>query len=134
MPACGKAHDAYLFGIDVPFGGAVAHGFDGLLRILQRTDFFVGHGGIVGDAVFENEGGDALFYKFLRFIGAFVFGGENAVAAAGADDDCGAGGELFGRQINGERGAAYFTDDENTVVGGGFFVFGENAVGNTVFV
>ena len=134
MPAGGEAHDADLFGIDIPFGGALADGFDGLLGILQRSDFAVRHGGIVGDAVFEDKSGNALLYKFLRFIGAFVFGGEDAVAAAGADDDGSAGGELFRWQVYGERGSADFADDEDAVVVGGFFVVGEDAVGDAVFV
>lgn len=54
MCSCGKAEDADLMGIDVPFGGMLADEAECALGILQGGGGFGKRAGI-GDAVFDED-------------------------------------------------------------------------------
>jgi len=104
--AGGEAHDTDVGGIDVPFGGVGAGETHGLLGVLEVR----GVGGIVagvawrlGNAVFDEDAGDADGVEPVAGVGAFAVGYEDAIAAAGKDEDRGAGVLAVGR-IDGERG------------------------------
>ena len=91
MRSGGKAEDADAIGIDVPLGGVRADDAEGALRVLQGGGRFrIGAG--VGHAVFHQDAGDADGVEPVADFGAFEIDGEDVVAAAGEDDDCGAGG------------------------------------------
>ena len=77
--------------IDVPFGGVRADETDGALCVLESGRGFRIRAG-VGDAIFENDAGDAAVGEPVADFRAFKVHGENVIAAAGEDDDCGAGG------------------------------------------
>jgi hypothetical protein len=67
-------------------------------------------GTIAGDAVVDDEAGDAFATEEFGDRFAFVFVGEDAVAAAGEDGECVAGGVFWvGREYL-HGGAAGFRD------------------------
>ena len=91
MGSGGETEDADAIGIDVPFGGVRADEADGALRVLESGGgFWIGAG--VGDAIFEDDACDAAVGEPIANFRAFKVHGENVIAAAGEDDDCGAGG------------------------------------------
>ncbi|MEI9898717.1 MAG: hypothetical protein WDN28_33890 [Chthoniobacter sp.] len=88
MAARGEAEDADARGIEVPFLRPGAHEAEGALDILQRRDVFL-QAGTLGHAILEEHAGDAEGIEPLADFGALEIQGEDAVAAAGADDDGG---------------------------------------------
>ena len=97
MTAGGETHGPDAVAGDVPFGGALADESDRPLDILERAVLVAGH------AVFEDDAGDAERVEPSSDFGAFFVVGEDAVAAARADDD--GGGRLGGvrGRVDGER-------------------------------
>ena len=100
MSTGGEAEDADAVGVDVPLGGVRAGDAHGLLRVFEVGGVF----GVVlgeGDAVLHQHAGDADGVEPGADFGAFEIVGEDAVASAGKDDDCGAG--VRGRWWAGRR-------------------------------
>jgi hypothetical protein len=87
MAACGKSHHADAVRIDAEFLGAGTHQANGALGIAEFDGMVV----LGSEAVLEDERGDAEGVQPVGFLAAFVIGGEPSVAAAGSDDDRGAG-------------------------------------------
>ena len=81
---------------DVPFGGAATDDPDGALDVL------IGAVLVPGDAVLEDDPGDAEGIEPSRDFGAFLVVGEDAVTAARADDDRWGGLLGVGRHVDGE--------------------------------
>ncbi len=120
----GKAEDADAVGIEVPIGGAGANDAHGALGVLQSGGGF-GIGAGIGDAIFDEDAGDADGGEPVADFGAFKIDGEDVIAAAGKDEDGGAGIITFGR-IDGEGGLGDvaeadegFAGDEIVFRGGG---------------
>ena len=90
VPAGREADDADFLRVNLPMFRICAHGADCLLSIEQR---YVGPPG--RKAVFKDDASDAVGIQPRRDAVAFAFGHQAAVAASGADDDGGAGGEYF---------------------------------------
>ncbi len=84
------------FGIEMPFGGARSNEADGALDVFQFDGVMI----FGAEAVFENEAVDADGVEPLGDGFSFV-GGEMHVGAAGANDECGAGGGT----LRGEEGS-----------------------------
>src|SRR5579872_3125356 len=91
MGSGGKAEDADAIGVDVPIGCVGADEAHGALGVLQSGGGFWIWAGI-GDAIFQNDAGDAFAREPVADFGAFEIDREDVVAAAGEDDDGGAGG------------------------------------------
>ncbi len=141
--AGGEAHDADVGWVDVPVGGVGAGEAHGLLRVFE----IVGVGGIVaglacglGDAIFDEDAGDADGVEPMAGVGAFAVGYDDAVAAAGEDEDRSAG-VLAMRRIDGERGDGDVGEagdamSADEVVGGlggvGFWLGGAGRFGGAV--
>jgi hypothetical protein len=70
----------------------------------------VGAVGFAGEAVFEDEGGDAAGLEPFGEGTAFMAEAEFFVAAAGADDDGGAGGFGGVGEVGGEAGVVDIAD------------------------
>ncbi len=85
MAAGGEADDADFVGVDIPVGGVGADGADGAAEVLEGGGVAVAR----GDAVFEDEGGDAAGREPPGDLMALVGHDDGAVAAAGTDDDGG---------------------------------------------
>ena len=86
--AGGEAHDADVGGVDVPVDGVGAGEAHGLLGVFEVR----GVGGIVagfavglGDAVLDEDAGDADGVEPVAGVEALAVPGEDAVAAAGED-------------------------------------------------
>src|ERR1700685_4039998 len=95
MGSRGEAEDADGMRINVPFGGVGENETDGALRILKsRGRFWIGAG--VGDAIFEDDAGDAAAGQPVADFGAFEIDGEDVVGGGGEDYDRGAGGICCG--------------------------------------
>ena len=87
MASGGEAHDAHAVGFHAPFGGALPHRADGLLRVGERVDLhFVSGLRFVGEAVFEDESRDSDGVQIARDGITLVLDGEQRMAAAGGDD------------------------------------------------
>ena len=115
MRSGGKAKDADAIGIDVPLGGVRADEADGALCVLESGGGFrIGAG--VRDAIFENDAGDAAGGEPVADFGAFEVDGEDVVAAAGKNDDCGAGG-FGGGLIERERGGGDVAETDERFAG-----------------
>lgn len=101
--ASGKTHDADTIRLDVPFGGAAAHDAQGAAGVGHGVVLDgVGAVGFAGEAVLEDEGSDAARLEPLGEGAAFMAEAEFFVAAAGADDDGGAGGFGGVGEVGGE--------------------------------
>lgn len=107
----GEAENAKTVGFHVPFGGAAADEADGTARI--------GHGVILNgvgaalfasEAVFQHKGGDTALLEPLGERVAFVAEAELGMAAAGTDDDGGAGAFFGRRDEGGDRGVVNVAD------------------------
>ena len=93
VAAGAEAEDADAVGLETPLGGVMTDQAHGALGVLQRGGF----GMLVvapWHAVLENDAGDAQSVEVIGDLGAFVFDGQDAVAAAGADQNGGAVGLL----------------------------------------
>src|SRR5262249_46853300 len=77
-----------------------ADGADGALGILEGSGMPVAR----AETVFKDERGDAVLGEPLGDLLAFVAGRQAAVAAAGTDDDGGAGRLACGGKIGGQGG------------------------------
>ncbi len=100
MSACGEADDANPFGVDFPASSLDTNGLERALRVGEgdeRVSF--------GEAVFENDAGDAVLVEPFGDAVAFGSSDEAAISASGADDDGGAV-RLFG-VMDGERGISW---------------------------
>ena len=126
MRSGGEAEHADAIGIDVPLSGVRADKADGALRVLKSGGGFRIRAG-VGDAIFEDDAGDAAGGEPVADFGAFEIHRENVIAAAGENDDCGAGG-FGGRLVEGDsrRGDVAETDEGSA---GDEIVFGCGGVG-----
>ncbi len=135
--AGGEAHDADVGGIDVPVGGVGAGEAHGLLGVFEVR----GVGGIVagvarglGNAVFDQDAGDANGVEPVAGVGAFAVRYENAIAAAGEDENRGSSVFVV-RGIDGERGdgdvgeAGHATAADGVVGGLGGVGFGGGGLG-----
>ncbi len=94
ISAGGEAHNADVGGVDVPVGSVGAGEPHGLLRVFEVR----GIGGIVagfaerlGNAVLDEDAGDADGVEPVAGVESFTVPGENLVASAGEDEDGGAG-------------------------------------------
>jgi len=104
--AGGEAHHADVGGIEMPLGGVGAGEAHGLLGVFEIG----GVGGIVagipcglGYSVFDEDAGDADGVEPVAGVGTFAVGDEDAIAAAGEDEDCGTR-VLAVRRVDGEGG------------------------------
>ena len=88
VAAGGEADDADFVREEVPCGGAGAGEADGALEVHE------GAVAVVGDTVFEDEGGEAVAVEPCGDFRAFLVGDDVFVGTAGADDD-GRGGLLI---------------------------------------
>ena len=102
--AGGEAHDADVGGVDVPVGGMGAGEAHGLLGVFEIG----GVGGIMacvalglGDAVLDQDAGDADGVEPVAGVESFAVPGENAITSAREDEGCGAGVVVV-RRIDGE--------------------------------
>jgi len=123
--AGGEAHDADVGGVDMPFVGVGAGETHGLLGVFEIG----GVGGIVAGvalglrhSVFDEDAGDADGVEPVAGVAAFAVRYEDAVGAAGKDEDGGSGVLAMGR-IDGERGDGYVGEADDAtatdeVVGG----------------
>jgi hypothetical protein len=100
----GEAEDADAVGVDLPFGGVLADQAHGALGVFEGCGGFGHVGAGVGDAVLEQDAGDALGVEPVADLGAFEVDGEDVVAAAGEDDDGCAGVLALGRVEGDGRG------------------------------
>ncbi len=112
--------------IDVPLGGMGADEADGALRVLESGGRFWIWAG-VGDAIFEDDAGDAAGGKPVADFGAFEVDREDVVAAAGEDDDRGAGG-FCGGLVESDRGIGDIAETDERFAGDEI-VFGGGGVG-----
>ncbi len=120
----GEAEYADAIRIDVPFGGVGADEADGALCVLKGGGRFWIWAG-VGHAIFEKDAGDAAGSEPVADFGAFEIHREDVIAAAGENDDGGAGA-LAGRLIQRDRRIQdvaetdeRFAGDEIVFCGGG---------------
>ena len=104
----GEAHDADVRGVDVPVGGVGAgdaHGLLGVFKVGGVGGIVAGFAAGLGDAVFDEDAGDAEGVEPVAGVETFAVPGEHLVAAAGEDEDGGAGvGAVVARGEDGERG------------------------------
>ncbi len=130
--ACGETHDADVGWVDVPLGGVGASEPHGLLSVFKVR----GIGGIVagfadglGDAVFDENAGDAERGEPVAGVVAFAVHGEDLVAAAREDQGRGTGAVAMRREDgecgNGDVGETLGAVAADEVVGG----FGEVGFG-----
>ncbi len=123
--AGGEAHDADVGGIDVPLSGVgagEAHGLLGVFEIRGVGRIVAGVAWGLGNAVLDEDAGDADGVEPVAGVGSFAVGYEDAVAAAGEDEDRGAGVLAVGR-IDGEGGDRHVGEADDAtaadeVVGG----------------
>ena len=95
----GEAEDADAVGIDLPFSGVGADQAYGALRVVEGCGGFGHVGAGVGDAVLEQDAGDAFGVEPVADFSAFEVDGENVVSAAGEDDyGCAGAGGLWARR------------------------------------
>lgn len=90
VTACGEAEDADFLRIEVVGFRVVANGLDGAEGVGEGDGVFelIGRRGLSArEAVAKDEGGDAALVEPAGDVAAFVFGGLDSVATAGADDD-----------------------------------------------
>ena len=107
----GEADDADAVGFDVPFGGAGADDAEGAAGVGHGVVLDgVGAVGFAGEAVFEDESGDAAGLEPFGEGATFMAEAEFFVAAAGADDDGGAGGLGGVGEVEGEAGVVDVAD------------------------
>ena len=106
MPPAEKPMTPMRCGVDVPLGGVSAGEAHGLLGVFEVS----GVGGVVpgfadglGDAVLDEEAGDADGVEPVAGVDAFAVPGEDGVAAAGEDEGGGAG-VVAGGRVDGEGG------------------------------
>ena len=85
VPACRKANDPHLVGVDLPFLGPVTDQSDGPLGILERNE-----GTTLGQTVLENHAGDTMAVEPLSDAMSLGPHDEPSVASARANDGCGA--------------------------------------------
>jgi len=101
--AGGEAEDADFARVDVPVGGVGAGEAHGLLRVFEVG----GVGGVTaffGDAVLDEEAGDADGVEPVADVEAFAVPCEDFVGAAGEDEDGCVGIVAGGRGVDGEGG------------------------------
>ena len=98
MPACGKANDAHLVGIDLPFLGPLTDQSDGLLGILERNE-----GTTLGQTVLEDHSGYAVPVEPLGDAMTLSAHDLHAIASARADYGCRAVG--LGRSMKMDPGS-----------------------------
>ena len=132
LAAGGETHDADAIGVDPPFGGAAAHQAQGPLSILARMYVDrVWRALFAREAVLQGEGSDTYAVEELGGLDALGVEDKFAVSAARADHHRGAGGLLFRRQEDGDRG---IVDVADPVVLGEFrFVAAAFKTGRTVW-
>src|SRR5262249_52511872 len=106
----GKTNDADGGGIHVPFLGAAAHEANRALAIrhalyvpLVRLWSVLRRRVIEPEAIFENEGGDAVIGQPLRDIETLVLVGKIFVSATRTHDDGATGGLFLRGQENHQR-------------------------------
>src|SRR5579859_237935 len=97
----GEAEDADAVRVDVPCGGVFANDAEGALGVLQGSRGF-GIRAAIGDAVLEEDAGDACIGEPIANFGALEIDGEDAVGAAGKNYDGGAG-VFSGGRIESQR-------------------------------
>src|SRR5580658_1280397 len=85
MGSGGEAEDADAAGVDVPLGGVGADDSDGSLGVFQGRGGLGHVGAGVGDAIFDQDAGDAFGVEPVADFGAFQVDGQDVVAAAGED-------------------------------------------------
>ena len=114
-----EAHDADVGGVEVPVGGVGAGEAHGLLGVFEVG----GVGGVVaggavglGNAVLDEDACDADGVEPVAGVGAFAVGDEDVVAAAGEDEDGGAGVVIV-RGIDGEGGDGDVGEADDAVAG-----------------
>jgi len=103
--AGGEADDADFGGVDVPLGGVgagEAHGLLGVFEVGEVCGVVAGVTFWLGNAVFDEDAGDADAVEPVADVGAFSGPGEALVAPAGEDEGGGSVGAVRG--IDGEGG------------------------------
>jgi hypothetical protein len=88
VASCGKPKDSNFVGVNVPFFGMLTDPTEGLLGILEGRQTWIYTGTLIGDAVFQDECGNALIVEGFCYFSAFVVGGGTPIATPGANDDC----------------------------------------------
>lgn len=122
VTSCGEAEDADALGVDVPLGRVSTDDAEGALCILEGgIGFGIGaSAGVLGisagDAVFDEDAGNAGFVEPVADFGAFEIDGQDAVAPAGEDYDCGAGGFAF-RRVENQRGHGDIAEPDERLAG-----------------
>lgn len=132
MASSGEAEDAYLVRVDAPLGCMKTNETECALGVFEgdwglRVGSPVGPGARGGNPVFEQDAGDASRGEPVAGFGAFKVDGEDLVAAAGKDDDSGAGVVLF-RWVNGDGGGSDVLDVRPGLAG--YVVFGLGCPGD----
>ena len=98
MASCGEPEHADAIRSDTELGGALAYQAHGTQAIEERDRRVVA----LADAVAKHERGDATAIQPARDLQTLVVRGEDAIAAAGTDDDPRPGGHVAFRKVNGE--------------------------------
>lgn len=121
MAAGGEAEDADLMRIQIKLGGVEADEGDGALGVFKG----LGRGGVgagfwelrfAGDAVLDEDAGDAAGSEPVADLSAFEINGEDLVAAAGEDEDGGVRG-VMGRRVDGVGGDGDGVDEDPGAAG-----------------
>lgn len=99
----GKADGADSVRIEIPSGRVLTGESHRLLGVLQRPDGLIDHRLVAREAVFDDEGGDAVIDKIAGLLEAFEIPSEAGVTAARKDHHAGARGFDPGGQINLDR-------------------------------
>ncbi len=97
MPAGRESGNADAIGVDVPLPGVGSRGANGALGVEQRH-----LAPAPGQAVFQDDAGDAVLVEPLGNAVALSAGDEAAIAAAGANDDGRAIGLVRSRTMQGD--------------------------------
>lgn len=102
MAAGGEADDADFVAGDAPVGSLGAYERDGALSVFERQGrFAVRFFLVIWDAIFQEHSGNAFGVEPVTNLGAFEIDGEDLIAAAGKDDDSGAGVFVAFRRVDG---------------------------------
>ena len=98
MASCGEPEHADAIRSDAELGGTLAYQAHGPQAIEERDRRVIA----LADAVAQHERGDAAAIQPARDLQTLVVRSEDAIAAAGTDDDPRPGGHVAFREVNGE--------------------------------
>ena len=115
MATGGETHDTNLAGVDVPLGGAVAHGPKRAVRVHERGQMRDLVAGVLRQTVFEHDAGNTDGVEPLRGLNSLPVVGEHSIATAWANDHRLAGGFPFGGQVNLDGGILDLGDADDVL-------------------